>query len=329
MSIVVSLLTAGTNNHLETSENANAVATDFVNQGVIGAITNTSGVAPSTGAFAVNAQGTPDMTVAVTAGVAYVTGTPNSQNSQTLRVRMSANQNVTISANASGSTKFDWVYIQLDATKMATPGVNADDVGALVTSRSSNSTTDDGTPPTYGYLIAVVTVANGASSITNGNIADKRGTASSGFCVQKVRTLTTAVATGTGTIPIDNTIPQISEGTEFMTVTVTPKSATNRLVISANVQLAHNITNGNSVVALYQDSTANALAGNVTGNLASGAPNQVPILHEMAAGTTSQTTFRIRGGNNNACTTTFNGSGGTRLLGAITQSSIIVTEYVA
>jgi hypothetical protein len=179
MSIYVSLLTAGTNSHEESSENANGIATDFTSQGVIGAITNTSGVAPATGAFAVNAQGTPDMTVAVSAGVAYVTGTPTSQNSQNFRVRNTASSNVTISSNSSGSTKYDWLYISLDASKLADPAVNGDDPATLVVSRSSSSSSDDGTPPTYGYCIAVITVANGAASITNGNIADSRVLATS------------------------------------------------------------------------------------------------------------------------------------------------------
>lgn len=174
MSIYTSLLTAGVNSHQESSENANALGTDFFSAGVVGAITNTSSVAPMTGAYGVNAQGSPNMTVAVSSGIAWVTATPGSQNSQLLRVRNTASTNVTISANASGSTKWDWLYLQVDATKAANPASDASDVATLVTSRSSSSTTDNGTPPTYGLLLAVITVANGASSITNGNIADKR-----------------------------------------------------------------------------------------------------------------------------------------------------------
>ena len=174
MSIYASLLTAGTNSHAESSENANAVATDLLSPGVHGVITNTSGVAPTTGDFGVNAQASPNMTVAVNSGVAYVTATPSSQNSQNLRVRNTASANVTISANSSGSTKYDWLYVQVDATKAANPASDASDVATLVTSRSSSSTTDNGTPPTYGTLLAIVTVANGASSITNSNITDKR-----------------------------------------------------------------------------------------------------------------------------------------------------------
>jgi len=174
MALLSSILTGGVNNHPTTSEEANAWSTDFISEGIVGSFTSTNGVAPTTGAFACNAQGTPDMTIAVSTGVAYVQGTPTSQNSQTFRIKNTATENVTISANSSGSTKYDWVYIKLDAAKLNGPNVAGDDAATLVTSRSTSQSTDDGTPPTYGYPIAVVTVANGAVSITNGNIRDSR-----------------------------------------------------------------------------------------------------------------------------------------------------------
>lgn len=172
--IVTGILTGGSNNHATSSEEVNGVSTDFVSEGVVGTFTNTSGVAPATGAFAVNASGSPDTNINISTGVAYVTGTPTSQNSQTLRVKCSVTGTLAISANASGSTKYDWIYIKLDATKMANPAVGADDVATVVASRSSSASTDDGTPPTYSYPIAVVTVANGFATITNANIRDVR-----------------------------------------------------------------------------------------------------------------------------------------------------------
>lgn len=174
MSLYTSVLTGGVNNHETTSEEANGVYTDFVNEGVVGTVSNSSGVAPATGGFAVNAQSSPDMTVAVSSGVAYVEGTPSTQNAQTFRVKNTATENVTISSNSSGSTKYDWVYIKLDATKLNGPNTAGTDAATLVTSRSTSSSADDGTPPTYGYAIAVVTVANGAATITNANIRDVR-----------------------------------------------------------------------------------------------------------------------------------------------------------
>jgi len=174
MSLTVSVLQGGTNSHATSSEEVNALATDTNAPGVIGVITNTSGVAPATGAFAVNAQGTPNATVAVSSGVCYVTGTPTSGNSQLVRVKNSASANVTIAANATGGTRYDFVYVKVDPDKLKDPALDASDVATLVTSRSTSATTDNGTPPTYGTLIAVVTVANGFSTITNSNIADKR-----------------------------------------------------------------------------------------------------------------------------------------------------------
>lgn len=179
MSIFASVLTGGSNNHQTTAEEVNALATDFVSEGVVGAVANTGGVAPATGGFAVNAQGSPAMAVDVSAGVAYVTATPTGGSSQTLRVKSTATEEVTIAANSTGSTRYDWIYIKIDPDNAADPAADGSDVATLVTSRSTSSSSDDGTPPTYGYPIAVVTVANGATSITNANITDKRELATS------------------------------------------------------------------------------------------------------------------------------------------------------
>lgn len=173
--IVTSIVSGGSNNHATVSEEANAYATDFVSQGIVGAIGNTSGAAPSTGGFGVSQDASPDMGVTVNSGVAYITGTPSGQGSQVLRARMTANYTAyTINANASGSTKYDWVYLSFSAANASNPSSSADNVITLFTSRSSSNVSDNGTPPTYGLLLAVVTVANGASSITNANISDRR-----------------------------------------------------------------------------------------------------------------------------------------------------------
>lgn len=174
MAIFTNILRGGSNNHETTAENANAIATDFIAEGIVGAVANTSGVAPATGGFAVNAQGTPDMTVAVGSGVAYVTATPSGQASQSLRVYNNASANVTIAANSTGSTRYDYIYLSVDATNANNPNLAGDNVSTLVVSRSTSASSDDGTPPTYGYLLARVAVSNGATSITNGNITDMR-----------------------------------------------------------------------------------------------------------------------------------------------------------
>jgi hypothetical protein len=151
----------------------------------------------------------------------------------------------------------------------------------------------------------------------------------SGTCVQMVQNVTTAVATGTTAIPRDDTIPQITEGTEFMTQAITPRSATNILVIEVISYLANSAV-CTIAAALFQDSTANALAVGISpvpDAAAVSIGRMVVTRHEMVAGTTSATTFRLRAGTNGGGTLTFNGSAGGREYGAITKSSIVIREY--
>lgn len=187
--ILTSVVTGGSNNHATVAEEANALATDFVSAGVVGTISLNAG-SGGTGSFAVNADASPDMGVTIKAGQAYITATPSSQGSQVLRARAAADYTTyVINSNSSGSTKYDWIYLSVSATNANTPSATADNVASLVTSRSSSNSADNGTPPTYGILLAVVTVANAASSITNSNISDRRTQAS-------VSTSGTPTATG-------------------------------------------------------------------------------------------------------------------------------------
>jgi len=167
--------------------------------------------------------------------------------------------------------------------------------------------------------VTTAKIAN--SAVTN----DKVGT---GMPVQMVSVNSTAVATGTTTIPLDDTIPQNTEGNEFMTLAVTPKSATNTLVIEANLSVASSAAN-NLITALFQDTTADALAVSCQA-----APNtnqiyNLTVRYSMVAGTTSATTFKVRVGGNGAATFTFNGFSAARYFGATAKSSMTITEYKA
>lgn len=156
-----------------------------------------------------------------------------------------------------------------------------------------------------------------------------RTTPTIGGLVQMVSTVSSAVAIGTNTVPLDDTIPQITEGDEYMTLTITPKSTTNTLVIDVRALLYNSAATFNEIGALFQDATANALAADVFYGPATGSGQVMAFTHTMAAGTTSATTFRFRAGANVAGTTTFNGGASARFFGAITKSSIVIWEIKA
>jgi hypothetical protein len=181
--IITSVVTGGSNSHATVSSEANGYATDFVTQGTLGTFTNSNGAAPTTGSFGVNQNTGSDMNLLILgsgntgsgAAVAYVTCTPSTQDKQVLRARMTADYTpYAINSNSSGATVYDWVYLSASATNATTPDAAADNVINLFTSRSTSSSSDTGSPPTYGILLAVVTVANGATAITNANISDRR-----------------------------------------------------------------------------------------------------------------------------------------------------------
>lgn len=148
--------------------------------------------------------------------------------------------------------------------------------------------------------------------------------------VQVVSTETGAVATGTTTIPNDDTIPQNTEGDEYMTRAITPTNAANKLKIDVVWNGASSASGGGYItVALFQDSTADALAAVMMLVPGTSVPQTITFSHVMVAGTASATTFKIRAGAHAAATTTFNGYGGARKLGGVIASSIVITEIAA
>lgn len=150
-----------------------------------------------------------------------------------------------------------------------------------------------------------------------------------GAVIEEQDTAPSAVATGTTIIPIDDTNPQNTEGDQYMSVSITPKSTTSKLVIQILAMVANSAISPYIAGALFQDSTANALNAVVGRTALASDPLMLSLTHPMLAGTTSATTFKFRVGGGAAGTTTFNGQVGGRFFGAIPKSSMVITEFKA
>jgi hypothetical protein len=70
---------------------------------------------------------------------------------------------------------------------------------------------------------------------------------------------TSALVTTTTQLPRDDTIPQKTEGAEFMTLSIIPTNSSNTLLIETELNL-DTTTSNYMTVALFQDDTANAIA---------------------------------------------------------------------
>jgi len=148
-----------------------------------------------------------------------------------------------------------------------------------------------------------------------------------GSAVQVVNTITGAVATGTTTVTPSDSVPQQSSfGDQYMTLAITPQSSTNKLRIDVVVQFGHSANIANIFAALFQDSTANALATAGYEQANAGRFSSIAFTYFMTAGTTSSTTFKVRLASDTSGTLTFNGSGGGRYWGGTSASSITITE---
>jgi hypothetical protein len=150
-----------------------------------------------------------------------------------------------------------------------------------------------------------------------------------GDLVQYALSQTGTLATGSTTIPNDNTIPQSTEGDQYMSQAITPSAAANRLRVTAHGIYSNSAANEWLQQALFQDATANALATTVEFQATATAAMTVPICFELIANTTSSTTFKIRAGGNSAGTTSFNGAGGVQLYGGVADSFLRIEELMA
>lgn len=127
------------------------------------------------GHLLVSANGTPDMSVDIAAGIGYVlnsawTAFSSDQRYWDVIVDALVN-NLSISANPSGSTRIDKICLKVDV--LASPNANASNVASVVVVAGTPGAGTPATPADH-LLLATITVVNGATSIGPGAIVDSR-----------------------------------------------------------------------------------------------------------------------------------------------------------
>jgi len=155
------------------------------------------------------------------------------------------------------------------------------------------------------------------------------GTKRTGDIIQVVNYKTGEYASGAGNIPNDDTIPQKTEGNIWMTLSITPTSALNKLLIEGG----GNVCNGAStldIIALLQDDISDAIAADVLNSGNASYSSLGYINHYMIAGTTNAITFKyISGGPEGTAYFNNQGGAGSRGLGGIMDSFMKITEVFA
>jgi hypothetical protein len=153
------------------------------------------------------------------------------------------------------------------------------------------------------------------------------GLPAAGGILQRVSTLTGTYSSNAATIPIDNTTPQSSEGTELLTQAFTPKSASSTLVVDVTLVLGCTTSVDTGAIALFQDSGTDAIAANAVS--LSGFADPKTLRYEVASGSTTARTFKVRAGCNTN-TLLFNGVNTVgAIMNGLCQSFISITEIAA
>lgn len=133
----------------------------------------------------------------------------------------------------------------------------------------------------------------------------------------------------TTVMPLDDTIPQNTEGVEILTVTITPKSTSNKLRVRFRGQVSSsNIAH--ATAALFVGSTAGAIAGVYASIPANAYGVPITLEHEFVPGVTTAVTLKIRiGPANSSPAIRLNGNASSRMLGGVSAATLVVEEIKA
>ena len=139
------------------------------------------------------------------------------------------------------------------------------------------------------------------------------------------------VSIGNTSMPQDGTIPQISEGNRIsgLDITITPKSASNILVIEANVMSSQKTASSNRGIAIFDASVSDAIGASADFQGSANTVTQQSIMVKVTAGSTSQKSFQVHIGDssNGACVVNGTTADSPAPYGTATVSSVKITEY--
>jgi hypothetical protein len=160
--------------------------------------------------------------------------------------------------------------------------------------------------------------ANGQSVAASGQVFVDRAFASY-----------TANANLTGTIPYDDTIPQSTEGVQFLSATITPKTTTNRIRVRFQGAVTAGAAGRVAIAVFSTAGGANALCTDFTTVPAASQVGHFALEFEHVPGTTAAQTYSVRIGDSLGGSYRFNGSDTARLFGGSMGATLVLDEIAA
>lgn len=138
----------------------------------------------------------------------------------------------------------------------------------------------------------------------------------------------TGLLTITSQIPMDNTKPQITEGTQVLTVDYQAKSATSKLQFLVNVVMDFE-TSQRATIAAFRVGTSDALRAVPQSAETTGRPEPGTLSFRTDSVDTTNHTYTVRVGPYSSGTLYINGVGATAIYDGVCVSSITIVEYAS
>ena len=130
-------------------------------------------------------------------------------------------------------------------------------------------------------------------------------------------------------IPLDDTIPQNTEGAEVFTQAITPKFNTSKILITVVLNLSNSNASNLHTAAIFRDSVANSIAAGWAKCVGTNAPSSPMVINFLdSPATTSAVTYKVRIGYSagSSSVVQVNGGSGTRYLGGSLASGMTLME---
>jgi len=165
-------------------------------------------------------------------------------------------------------------------------------------------------------------------SITSGGTGT---TAGSGVIQIQTTVFSGVSASGGVALPVDNTIPTSTEGTQMLLMTMTPRSASSKLRVQASGMFSLNFTaNNKGAISLVRDTTGSAFAARAATWPSADEYVSIYLESVVSSNAASATNFSIRIGPNNASDNLrVNGNSGGQLFGGVSPLTLTVTEFTS
>ena len=136
----------------------------------------------------------------------------------------------------------------------------------------------------------------------------------------------------TALIPLDDSIPQNTEGAQVFTQAITPTSSSNFIKITVVLNISNSNSNNLHTAAVFKDSGANAIGAGWAKCVGTNAPSSPMVINFTdSPNTTSTVTYKVRVGysGNTASTVQVNGGSGLRYMGGALASGMTLQEISA